>query len=800
MGMERRSLTICETKKIVASINAGLTRPKLGLLLKTIYLADRTTKLRQGLMLRTFRNFRNFDSTFYAFLGLCFFVGFFTNLTLLRAQAEFLRSHDAISLTLLSFLATSLTQGFIAFGGAQRIRFRFAATLAALTLAFGLLNFFAESNSSSSEHAVYAWVFGAVLAIETLRWGLFELLERHFNPAQVGSLGSYQLIATDLGSFIAISFLFASSFLTSEFYISMQVFSVLSIVALAKFAFLNPRSLELKTPDRLISHKTKNRESLNSMFMPILFMGLIFGLYRLTQDALVKDFFRTHSSDPNEIQRLLAAAGGAGTLVSISLYFLNARVLEKWRFSPIKTWFSLFSFIGIFAGLAYIYPSTLSFIALSAASRGFNGLYFPSLRRVTSSFEIFTRLKLDAAHTHASLVGAGVIFFAITHFLGKSNMTPFWVSIPIVIVMAIPTIFLINKRLLRLLEKLSMSQSVAEAFRAIIGLSYLQPMDFVSRMQNILIKDPEQVLRKQILLGLGYSRKDESVTLLEQEFESDKEEIQLTVLDALKTSGHFRATRFALELVLSNKKVISSRIRLNAAQIIAALYGKQSIPILMLGLSKNDLRQTANILEALSTFSSEGLVETFRGFLQSKEPRVRANALLGLFKNPEQKELYKNEIKRSLQKRELLDLNEIISILYIIGKNRDHEFEKEIILVFNHFSPQIRDQDKVGASFLQVAGWTFIRLGITDGYRVVFERLLSTYQSGTAHSVLHFFMQLDEYERFDCIDKWVRHSKDSSVVAHMLLEVFEKSGYEFIDEAEYTRSILLTIQKTKTAS
>ncbi len=85
------------------------------------------------------------------------------------------------------------------------------------------------------------------------------------------------------------------------------------------------------------------------MWFPILCMGLVYGIYRLTQDALVKDYFRTHANSPEEIQHLLAGAAFAGTLVSISFYFINAKVIEKWRFSPIKTWAVLFSIISVCA-------------------------------------------------------------------------------------------------------------------------------------------------------------------------------------------------------------------------------------------------------------------------------------------------------------------------------------------------------------------------------------------------------------------------------------------------------------------
>ncbi len=61
-------------------------------------------------------------------------------------------------------------------------------------------------------------------------------------------------------------------------------------------------------------------------------------------------------------------------------------------------------------------------------------------------------------------------------------------------------------------------------------------------------------------------------------------------------------------------------------------------------------------------------------------------------------------------------------------------------------------------------------------------------------------MQLDEYEKFDCIDKWVRNAAVPTEVALMLIDVFEKSGYDFIDEVEYTRSILLTLQQKKPAA
>ena len=68
---------------------------------------------------------------------------------------------------------------------------------------------------------------------------------------------------------------------------------------------------------------------------------------------------------------------------------------------------------------------------------------------------------------------------------------------------------------------------------------------YSEHMGQLLSGDPKHVLRKTIILGLGHIRQDDKTTeTILHQFKSDKEEIQIAVLDALKLSNRYETIQF----------------------------------------------------------------------------------------------------------------------------------------------------------------------------------------------------------------------------------------------------------------
>lgn len=228
--------------------------------------------------------------------------------------------------------------------------------------------------------------------------------------------------------------------------------------------------------------------------------------------------------------------------------------------------------------------------------------------------------------------------------------------------------------------------------------------------------------------------------------------------------------------------------------MIAALYGEKSIPILMLGLKLEDPRQLANVLEALSQFKHPELVDIFREYANSTTPRVRANALMGLAQFPQEREFYKTEILKTLEAPGMEELGQKISIFYLIGKNRNQEFTGTLVKLLEDQVKDLKDYsnlDSLTLSYLQTLSWSLLRLGSKEGRTVFFELLRATYKQPKAMSILHFMLQLDQNERFDTLDQWINDSESPPTIREMLIEYFEKSGFNLQEEIEYLKSMNL---------
>ena len=63
-----------------------------------------------------------------------------------------------------------------------------------------------------------------------------------------------------------------------------------------------------------------------------------------------------------------------------------------------------------------------------------------------------------------------------------------------------------------------------------------------------------------------------------EQFHSEREEIQIAVLDALQTSTRYESIQFLANIMMARERSQTLRVRMNAAKMIAALYGRRAIP------------------------------------------------------------------------------------------------------------------------------------------------------------------------------------------------------------------------------
>lgn len=721
-------------------------------------------------------------------ISISFLTGFLVSLQFIKAQAVFLAHYTAKELVFAVVYPVALWF-FISFAIRKYdFRNKFVKTFIPVFLCAVIVLCSVILRVENNINYVFVWIFMAGLTSELMRWGLYEMLERYVSPSKLGVVFSYQAIAQELGIVTSVAFyaLYPHVHLSQ---VSLATACAAVLILLILVTFVNPRRLEF----HFIARKSKDFKFFDKAYQPIfisfLLLGLFSGVFRMSQDNLVNDFFKSHTLNQIELQKIISTAMLIGSFLQMIAAFINGRIIEHNRVSPIKVIASMWSFHFIIGGIAIWTQTLWAHILFMSMSKGLAGFYYPALNRLSGSFKYLSGLTFKSNHIFGTIIFAGIVFAFIPH---GQHILPLVLLVTFIFVLV--QLLVLRKRMIPMLEQNIKSQYADESVRAAIGLSYLQPDDYVEKMSEVLHENPSQLLKKQIILGLGYSHDPKSYDLLLDEFRSDKEEIQITVLEALKVAKSYKATKFALDLVLSNRKSLTPRVRLNAAQMIAALYGEKSIPILMLGLQLEDPRQLANVLEALSQFKHPELVEIFKGFANSTTPRVRSNALMGLAQFPSEKEFYRSEILKTLKAPGMEELGQKISIFYLIGKNKNQEFKEPLTQLL---VDQLRDGidyqnlDSLNLSYLQTLSWSLLRLGVKEGRDVFFELLKTTYKQPKAMSLLHFMLQLDQSERYDTLDQWINESESPPTTRDMLIDYFEKSGFNLQEEIEYLKSMSL---------
>jgi hypothetical protein len=283
-------------------------------------------------------------------------------------------------------------------------------------------------------------------------------------------------------------------------------------------------------------------------------------------------------------------------------------------------------------------------------------------------------------------------------------------------------------------------------------------------------------LRKTIIIGLGFTKNEDSVDIIKREFFSDREEIQIAVLDALQISKQFRAIQFMINIVLDKLKPKTQRVRLNAMSVIGALYGKRAIPFLLNGLDHDDPRVMANTIEVLSQFREKALIPYFKKYLTSDIPRLRANAILGLARFSGMKILCRKALRDALRDQ---NLTMKASILYAIGKLREKRLRDDVVAL---------GQNEVTAQNPKIANalaWALIHFKDVRGYDRACEIWVKSTSTEEMRTFMHFFSLHKTETRYDMIRFLLNKYRDDEATVQIANERLKKSFYDFHEELEY---------------
>ncbi|MBL7716837.1 MAG: HEAT repeat domain-containing protein [Bdellovibrionales bacterium] len=668
------------------------------------------------------------------------------------------------------------------------------------------------------------WFFLSVLMSETSRLSLIELANRHVNPASVGAFYYSLIIAHELGSIGAVGWIFLTDIEHKPpFHVALIATSfVVVAVALTRFRFGPRKVIEVRFSKRGIDQS--QLIAIPKRLMQVLLgMGLAIGIFRQFQDFQVRSAIKTlagaglsgipsgpGSTDPifDAILQLYLVGGFITVIVAwlISVFSLRFRV------SPLRM-IVISAVLLLLAQLALVaapISSLTSYLAFGSAYRMIErGFYFPSVVLLLSFFVGPQRARLRFRHHVMVLSVSGLLFMGLSGvewIVGRNFVLSIAPEIAILSAIILGALVYASRAELVSFFRQNIKGQKVAAILSATGLSYLRPKGFSTWMSEALASNPKKLLRKTIILGLGYSDEKEAPHVLMKEFQSDKEEIQVAVIDALGSSQSFYGLRFVLDVCLSGKSVKSLNVRLNAASWVSAFFGRKAIPVLMVGLNDEDPRVVANALEALAQFNDPKLASVFTGFLESPVPRVRANALMGLGRIKSERKFFEIEMNRALETgmRDLANDPMILSIIYVVGKLKDFGFLDRLKQLEKGVEKLPKERSIPTRRML---AWAYASMGETRGFEIFYEMIREFDQSGMPlASLLHFFTQLSQEDRYDCVQVWLKrvsekHSENTAFLQETdrLIALLKESIFDFHAEADYAADLRDSFLEARTA-
>ena len=489
------------------------------------------------------------------------------------------------------------------------------------------------------------------------------------------------------------------------------------------------------------------------------------------------------------IRNMMAQYYFAGSFIIIIFGLATGRLVQSKRISPIVMFVFYMAIVLVTTIVAVATNAFMVFIGLAVLQRvGEACLYNPGLHMVFSGFSGRMKTKIRSVHSTYYYTAVGLplaLLFSYTSAAMDSERGMLGWMIIVLSAGGLAIILKFETSLIDTLYAHVYHGVKSSKIAAVQTLSFLKPPRYGHKMSRLLEENPKIVLRKTIILGLGFVEDDEKATeAIVHQFRSDQEEIQIAVLDALKASSRYEAIQFLAKIMMAKEESHSLKVRMNAARMIAALYGRKAIPFLLNGLEDKDVRVVANTLEVLSVFRDAHLVRYFRDFLDSPVPRVRANALMGLAGYRKYRNKYENMTREILEGN---DTHMLVSILYVIGSIQDRSFMRNLDNLF--VSPLSEDP-----MVRRGLAWALTRLDDKRGFELFVNLLKTPWEPGEREpAFMHFISQLSRDVRFDLVKYIAVHHYDDTDVIVGANHKFEDSHFDFHEEIQYLEILIDTI-------
>jgi len=624
------------------------------------------------------------------------------------------------------------------------------------------------------------WITFAAFSIGICKWITSEMANKYLDPARAQSFFSY--LTSFLGIGFIISFVVFKIFRISlspkeTLLVTSVLFAIITLLIVIGFfpkhVLENNFEKSTSSDQKEIKIKTNEIDSLKKSFSILCF---IIGGSNIIFTYLINIQIKANLQNFEEINKLINDYTLISSILILIAGFGLGQVIKRKRTSPITILLISNLILLLLSTAALLTNKFELFIALEVTQKFIGqSLIASSMQQIINSFidmhkNLFISLQQFFYFTFTTPLLATIFYFSKS--LSSDNEVLFLGSL--LLAFLVSSFIFINK-FKTSYKAVLISYMRSDFFGAKVlasqMLSFLRPNNFIELMKSELEKNQKNYIRKTIIIGLGYSPENSTTEIIKNEFNSDKEEVQIAVLEALSTQERIEGVSFLMDILSMKVLPKSFLVRLNATKLIAKLYDTKAIPIIIEGLNDPDDRVVANVLETLSTFKNKDLIKYFIKFSQHKNNRVKANALMGCYQYKETKTIYLETVRDALKSQ---DYDFLPSVFYIIGALKDNTFIDELKIIAN-------DIQKIPENNIAPLSFALISNNQKTGFKLALKCFKNESQPNIEIPFTHFLSQLNKVKRFD----FIRNSAKDTTISKNILGHLKNSRFDFYEEAKY---------------
>ncbi len=634
----------------------------------------------------------------------------------------------------------------------------------------------------------FMWAGSAIFCRSALKWILTELALRHLNPSEAKITIFHNATTYEVGTLavmVTLTYLLRNV-LGHEQILWIVLILMLLYGAILTLYFMPWHSREIRferTPP-----KTDEADPIMAAarrFTP--FAGLMFaflGLCEMVPDYAYKYFFKQELADFSALQFTLAKIYMYASLILIVSSVFVTRIIRTYHISPVTLIMFTLLTNAVLANYCLHQPSVERFTVFAVVFMVLLKLCTQTASQlILSFFSSAVRQKFNSLQTICYWIIPNLLLALAVSYGDRVTPEYFIVILltgfKVVCLLCFASLILFHRKLVAFFYEVIQTGRKESTLLAVEALSYLKPFQVDKRLLELLAQNPKKLLKINIIMSLGYSgsRNQEAFDKIVQEFQNSKEEVQVAIIHAISHFRGYERVKFLINVLIGRQQKVTQYVRINASRFLVHMYGKKTIPILLVGLDDPDPRTKADVLEALGWLKQRDLVPLFKKYVEHTNPRVRANAIIALLRFKKLAPVYFRHLDAMLQDE---NMNIVASGLYVIGYHRLRSHTEALLAL---------SSEPVATHPLVSRGiaWSLTRLGHPEGVRHFINLFVAIDGTNESLAFLHLFSQLDHRTKFAIFEALLRHHqlRPESFDMGKLFAFLKSSEFDFHEEMNF---------------